>query len=270
MNSPSSRRLTASGTKPSSGSLGGHHFDKRRGRAVPHTRKEHKHKPCSLGRRECVRPQSAGESSAAAAAERPCCNRRQRRSRPSLFSLGSSPRAANFSDRASPGRHRWRTGTVDRAGPANREGAAFGASGWLQGGTSGPGAMGLRRSTRTARPEPRPGLAALAPFRARPTFALVPMATRQRAPGAGPPASGGRRGGGAAPVESQTRPGGLTQPGAAGPPPLARSRRDRPSPPPPPRARPPQTAPHARQVTRPRRHLAAAMARRPRLTVFVK
>lgn len=33
---------------------------------------------------------------------------------------------------------------------------------------------------------------------------------------------------------------------------------------------PPQTAPHARRVTRPRRHLAAAMARRPRLTVFVK
>lgn len=47
---------------------------------------------------------------------------------------------------------------------------------------------------------------------ARPTFALVPMATRQSEPIARPPSSGGRRGRGAASLSHKRAPG-LTQPG---------------------------------------------------------
>lgn len=62
---------------------------------------------------------------------------------------------------------------------------------------------------------------------ARPTFALVPMATRQSEPIAWPPSSGGRRGRGAASLSHKRAPG-LTQPGHGA---RARAFPQRPAPP---------------------------------------
>lgn len=102
-----------------------------------------------------------------------------------LSSPSSRLGADNFSHRASPGCHRWKRGTVAPALPTaklrlRRRRPTSGRRGQVR-------SHWLRRSTRTA--------AAAAPFArslgARPTFALVPMATRQRAPGLRLPAAGG-------------------------------------------------------------------------------
>lgn len=187
-----------------------------------------------------------------APAERPRCNCRKRGSGP--FSPSLQARGPPTSSMAPPPAAivvKRETSSRTRQPPKG----GFGDSGGLRAARPGrepsaPSEHEDRGLSRSRAPSPRS-------LGGQPTFALVPMATRQSQTGSRPPPSGGRRGRGAASLSHKRAPG-LSQPGPGAR--LARSRT----------ARPPQTAPHARRVTRPRRHLAAAMARCPRLTVFVK
>lgn len=208
------------------------------------------HKPCSLSRREIVTSKATGESWVAPA-ERQRCN--CRKGDPGPFSPSLQARGPPTSPMAPPPaaivvkrETSSRTCQPPRGGFGDSGGFRAASPGWEP---LAPSEHEDHGRSRARAPSPRS-------LGARPTFALVPMATRRSRPVARPPPSGGRRGRGAASLSHKRAPG-LTQP--------RRARGRAPA-----RPGPPQTAPHARRVTRPRRHLAAAMARRPRLTVFVK
>ena len=205
---------------------------------------------CSLSRREIVTSKATGESWVAPA-ERQRCN--CRKGDPGPFSPSLQARGPPTSPMAPPPaaivvkrETSSRTCQPPRGGFGDSGGFRAASPGWEP---LAPSEHEDHGRSRARAPSPRS-------LGARPTFALVPMATRRSQPVARPPPSGGRRGRGAASLSHKRAPG-LTQP--------RRARGRAPA-----RPGPPQTAPHARRVTRPRRHLAAAMARRPRLTVFVK
>lgn len=71
-----------------------------------------------------------------------------------LLSLSSSLWVTNFSNGASPGCHRWKTGNVEPDLPTAK--LRLRRLQWLQGGTSRPGAIGSV-GARGTRPKPRPG-----------------------------------------------------------------------------------------------------------------